>query len=346
MNPNETQNYRCPACEAQARTVMSFEAKVGGSSDSGKLVCSAGHEWEIHDGIPDFTFPRTLGDSDWNSRAHYDSSAGRMYDNAIEWIFRTFDEDESSVRDMMLDKLCVGKEARVLEVGCGTGRDTKPLLLRLSHGELHVLDLSPAMVRYTEQACQSQDGSGCKTHFVVGNCSFLPYADQFFDAAFHFGGLNEFSDKTRALAELSRVVRVGGKVVVGDESMAPWLREREYGKILVNNNPLLAHSLPLQDLPPNCDEVNIRWILGNTFYVIDFRVLEGLPNADFDVPHQGRRGGTCRSRYYGRLEGVTPETKALVEKAANMSGTSIHEWLENVVKNRAAEVISSNPLLK
>lgn len=57
--------------------------------------------------------------------------------------------------------------------------------------------------------------------FSVGNASYLPFPDGFFDAAYHFGGLNLFTDKKRALAEMTRVVKRGGKVVAADEGLAP-----------------------------------------------------------------------------------------------------------------------------
>jgi hypothetical protein len=123
--------------------------------------------------------------------------------------------------------------------------------------------------------------------------------------------------------------------------MAPWLRDQEYGKVFINNNPLLQHTIPIDCLPPNAADVNIRWVIGNTFYVLDFRVSEGLPKADFDAPHKGRRGGTPRTRYYGRLEGVTPEAKALAERAAGSAGVSIHEWLDAAVRHEAAKTLSA-----
>ena len=63
---------------------------------------------------------------------------------------------------------------------------------------------------------------------------------------------------------------------------------------------------------------------------------EGPPPLNLDLPHQGWRGGTMRSRYYGVLEGVTPEAKALARDAAAADGLSVHEWLDRLVRNAAA----------
>ena len=46
-----------------------------------------------------------------------------------------------------------------------------------------------------------------------------------------------------------------------------------------------------------------------------------------------------RSRYFGRLEGVTPEAKELARKAAASVGLSVHEWLDRLVRKQAAKDI-------
>ena len=79
----------------------------------------------------------------------------------------------------------------------------------------------------------------------------------------------------------------------------------------------------------------MRWIIGNCFYLIDFRVGNGPPELDLDLPHKGRRGGTMRRRYYGMLEGVTPETKELARAVVEKRGCSMHEWLDRLVREAA-----------
>ena len=101
------------------------------------------------------------------------------------------------------------------------------------------------------------------------------------------------------MSEMARVVKVGGKVVVGDEAVAPWMREREYGKILMNSNRLYAYEPPIDLLPDCARQTCLRWIIGNAYYLIDFRVGEGPPKVDMDLPIPGPRGGTHRSRYFG-----------------------------------------------
>jgi hypothetical protein len=71
------------------------------------------------------------------------------------------------------------------------------------------------------------------------------------------------------------------------------------------------------------------------FYLIDFRVGEGEPTGNFDFEIPGPRGGTYRSRYLGQLEGVKVETKRLAEQAREKKCISMHDWLDEVVRQAA-----------
>ena len=111
----------------------------------------------------------------------------------------------------------------------------------------------------------------------------LPFPDGFFDAAFHFGGINLFGDKRKAVAEMARVVRKGGRVVFGDEGLAPWLRDTEYGRILMSSSPLYAYEIPFEAVPPSARDVSVRWMIGNAYYLVAFTVADGRPFASSDV---------------------------------------------------------------
>src|SRR2546423_2213631 len=114
---------------------------------------------------------------------------------------------------------------RVLETGCGTCRDSLHIAAALGDdGELQLQDLSRRMLelgRRRLEAARSAGGVRCRTEPVVGNALRLPFADHWFDAAVHLGGINLFGDVRAALAEMARVVRPGGRVVAGDEGLAP-----------------------------------------------------------------------------------------------------------------------------
>lgn len=251
--------------------------------------------------------------------------------------FETFGEREEEVREAMIDRLELTADACVLEVGCGSGRDSVHIAARVPNGRLVCTDISPQMLAVCKGRVR---GSSADVELAVANASYLPFAEDTFDALFQFGGVGEFGDIRRFFAEAVRVVRKGGRVVVGDESMPVWLRDTEFAKLLTFTNPQYSAPLPLEHLPIEARNVNLRWIIGGTFYLIDFTVDEGTPHADFDFQIPGPRGGTRRTRFYGQLEGVTPETQALARQARERMGVSMHEWLESVVRDAARRQLS------
>ena len=178
-------------------------------------------------------------------------------------------------------------------------------------------------------------------NFSVGDAQRLPFPAQAFDAAFHFGGINLFEDVGAGIAEMARVVRHGGRVVFGDEGVAPWLRDTEYGAMVVTNNPLWGTPAPIGLLPAHAADVTLEWVLGQCFWVIGFCPAAGLPHIDPHVPHKGRRGGSMWTRRHGVLEGVSPALKTQAEQAASDAGISVAQWLDETLRARLDQSVSS-----
>jgi ubiquinone/menaquinone biosynthesis C-methylase UbiE len=330
------QVYRCPYTQESLR-LEALERDVA-EVLSGSLAAPSGRQYPIRSGIPHLIHANeeAMNEREQKELDYYESSSD-AYDAVIDWLFESFYEDEEAIREEMLSPLALQPAFRVLEIGCGTCRDSIRIARKLGDGgELFLQDLSPNMLAVGRERIRRSGPFACGIEYFVGNAAHLPFPDQFFDSAFHFGGLNLFSDKRRALAEMTRVVRLGGRVVVGDESLAPWLRETTYGRVLLNSNSLYQHEVPLDCLPENARNANVRWFLGNAFFLIDYTVGEGHPRVNLDLPILGARGGTHRSRYYGRMEGVTVEAKEMAGRAARQLGMSMHEWLDRVVRVAAS----------
>jgi ubiquinone/menaquinone biosynthesis C-methylase UbiE len=283
---------RCPACGKR----LTSDQALRGNVQAATLRCACGRSFTVEDGIPRLGHPSKLLPSDAEFQEKYDRGA-EDYDTGLAWLFAAFRVDEDQLRRRMVDLLELRPGARVLETGSGTGKDS--VLIREGiqpGGTLFAQDLSVGML---EVARRKLDEGAGGVEYVQSNASYLPFADEAFDAAFHFGGINTFGELRRALSEMTRVVRVGGKVVVGDEGVAPWLRRKLYGRILVKANPLYAHRPPLDAIPANAADLRLQWILGNAFYVLDYRVAGGPPFIDLDLPIPGA-GDSLRSRYYGQ----------------------------------------------
>jgi len=316
---------------------MELQSTVTDGNDivSGMFVSNSGSKFDIRNGIPDFTFPVTLAAADRKARDFYD---GRVddYDRYLPLTFETFGEREDAVRADMVSRLGLKPDSSVLEIGCGTGRDSFHIASQLPQGQLFCQDISANMLTRCRERMK---GLTARVELSLANASYLPFAENSFDAVFQFGGVGEFGDIGRFFREVARVTRPGGRVVVGDESMPPWLRETDFARILTFTNPQFDAALPLEYLPVEARNVNLRWIIGGTFYLIDFTVGEGEPYADLNFKIPGVKGGTHSTRYYGRLEGVTSETKALANQARERLGISMHDWLDAVVRRAAAGVL-------
>ncbi|MDX6525671.1 MAG: demethylmenaquinone methyltransferase / 2-methoxy-6-polyprenyl,4-benzoquinol methylase [Gaiellales bacterium] len=106
----------------------------------------------------------------------------------------------------------VGPGGRVLDVATGTGDLAVELTRRVgAQGEVVGTDFSEEMLA---RARQKAAAGGLDIAFEWGNALELPYASDRFDAATVGFGARNFSDLDRGLAEMTRVVRPGGRVVV------------------------------------------------------------------------------------------------------------------------------------
>jgi ubiquinone/menaquinone biosynthesis C-methylase UbiE len=290
----------------------------------------------LKNNIADLRFPKVLSEKDHKSLEFYESRV-EDYEKYLHLTFETYGENETSVRNKMIDLLELDSGSKVLEIACGTGRDSILLASRLGiEGKLYATDISESMVQFASNKLTSLSYN---VNFCVSNALHIPCPDNYFDAVYSFGALGEFSDQHKFFNEVVRVSKKGAKVVVGDENLPIWQRNSTFGQILTNYNSQFLSPVPFSALPIQAREVTCRWIIGGVFYLIDFRVGEGEPKANFDFKIPGSRGGTHRTRFYGNLEGVRPETKELALRAREVLGISMHDWLDRLIEKEALEVL-------
>jgi len=116
-------------------------------------------------------------------------------------------------RERAADLARVGSGARVLDVATGTSDLAIELARRVAPGgEVVGSDFSEAML--ARARVKAKPTAAAELRFEWGDALELPYADGTFDAATVGFGARNFSDLARGLAEMVRVVRPGGRVVV------------------------------------------------------------------------------------------------------------------------------------
>jgi ubiquinone/menaquinone biosynthesis C-methylase UbiE len=108
----------------------------------------------------------------------------------------------------------------VLEIGPGTGYYSLLAAQWLEpDGTLEVLDIQQEMLDHTMRRAHALDISNIVPR--QGDVQALPYPDGHFDAAYLVATLGEVPDKERALRELRRVLKPGGRLVVGEGQPDP-----------------------------------------------------------------------------------------------------------------------------
>src|ERR671912_1551138 len=109
---------------------------------------------------------------------------------------------------------------RVLEVGPGTGYYSLHAARWLEpDGHLEVLNIQQEMLDHTMRRAHALGISNIVPR--QGDAQALPYPDGHFDVAYLVATLGEVPDKERALRELHRVLKSGGRLVVGESQPDP-----------------------------------------------------------------------------------------------------------------------------
>ncbi len=104
---------------------------------------------------------------------------------------------------------------RVLEVGPGTGYYTLDVAGQIApDGVLDILDLQQEMLEHTMRRASERDITNIVP--TQEDAVALPYPDGTYDAAYMTVTLGEISDQGAALRELCRVLKPGGRLVVGE----------------------------------------------------------------------------------------------------------------------------------
>ena len=142
-------------------------------------------------------------------------SGGLQFDEEtsrkVEALYRT--PDVVAQRGRVLRALGLTEGERVLDIGSGPGLLANEMAVLVGHnGRVCGIDISEDMLTISRKRCADQPW----TEFQRGDATKLPYSHDSFDAAVSTQVYEYVIDIPTALAEVYRVIRPGGRVVVLD----------------------------------------------------------------------------------------------------------------------------------
>jgi malonyl-CoA O-methyltransferase len=151
---------------------------------------------------------------------------------------------------------------RVLDAGCGKGRFARVLAERYPGASMVAFDLAEAMLRYAPRALAPCGGS----------MTALPFRTGAFDCVYATESLEHAVDIEAAVAEMCRVLKPGGRLVIIDKNAEQWgklktpewekwFRRKELEKLLARHCERVS-SRPIsywEDVAP--DGLFLAWLV-------------------------------------------------------------------------------------
>jgi demethylmenaquinone methyltransferase/2-methoxy-6-polyprenyl-1,4-benzoquinol methylase len=126
---------------------------------------------------------------------------------------------DASWRRAMVSRLPRGP-VRVLDLACGTGDVMLEALRLRSEAEVWGADFSVPMLRGAVRKVRREGFRG-RVSFQAASAEDLPYRDETFDAVTIAFGIRNVTRRERALGEIWRVLRPGGRALILDFSLPP-----------------------------------------------------------------------------------------------------------------------------
>lgn len=114
----------------------------------------------------------------------------------------------------LVAQLGLGAGAEILEIGPGNARQAADIVAVAPDVRYTGLDISPTMVAEAERINANLIAAG-RAVFHLGAAEAMPFGPAAFDGVLSIGVMHFWPDPARALAEIRRMLRAGGVLVMG-----------------------------------------------------------------------------------------------------------------------------------
>ncbi len=140
----------------------------------------------------------------------YSSAAAQTYLSKID------DTLVTHVQRLVAGRISAGRLGIALDIGTGPGQIVRKLAAHLPGWLILGVDRSPNMVREAITARNADGNRAARVDFMVADANCLPFAGASFDLVLCNSVLHHFMDPARVLAEIARVAKPDGAVLVRD----------------------------------------------------------------------------------------------------------------------------------
>ncbi len=113
------------------------------------------------------------------------------------------------VGEQAIAKMRVAPDSCVLDIGCGNGWATRLLADYALNGRVTGIDISDEMIRVARESSQTH----ANIDYKVASAEQLPFGDNEFTHAFSMESLYYYRNLPKALSEIHRVLKSGGRFV-------------------------------------------------------------------------------------------------------------------------------------
>jgi ubiquinone/menaquinone biosynthesis C-methylase UbiE len=168
-----------------------------------------------------------------DAQREFDSWSRRYDYDPLQWLFF------GPSHRMLLEALSPADE-RILDIGCGTGRFASRVLERFPDTQVWGLDLSAGMLCQAQARCPDV---GDRLHLVRGDSERLPFASDMFDVITCTHSFHHYPHQERVVAEMFRVLRPGGRLLLIDGDRDGW-----WGRFVFDGIVVLMEG-PVRHLP-------------------------------------------------------------------------------------------------
>lgn len=115
---------------------------------------------------------------------------------------------EGITKRVIYENTKINNKTKVLDVGCGTGRNIGHFLNQ--GATVYGVDYSPDMLNKAKEKYKNND----RVILSIGNAETLPFKDAFFDIICSFKTLPHVHNLAKAIKEIKRVTKKGGKILL------------------------------------------------------------------------------------------------------------------------------------